>query len=65
MKDHIVLPVTHTFMMNNPRVIGEVITFLETGSFDRTMTWFDAVLDQIGCPDGRCVPGIGAVIGRP
>ena len=59
MKDHIVLPVTHTFMMNNPRVIGQVMTFLQTGAFDRSMTWFDAVLEQIGCPDGSCVPGVG------
>ncbi|MGD9293328.1 MAG: alpha/beta fold hydrolase [Roseobacter sp.] len=65
MRDHIVLPVTHTFMMNNPRVIGEVITYLKTGAFDRSLTWFDAVLEQIGCPGGSCVPGIGAQIDRP
>ncbi len=64
MKDHIVLPVTHTFMMNNPRVIGQVMTFLKTGSFDRSLTWFDAVLEQIGCPDGSCVPGVGDQLGK-
>ncbi|MCB1340867.1 MAG: alpha/beta hydrolase [Pseudooceanicola sp.] len=43
MEDFIVLPVTHTFMMNNPRVIGQALHFLAEGRFAERMTWFDAV----------------------
>ena len=56
MTDHIVLPVTHTFMMNNPRVIAETMSFLKTGRFDRSMTWLDGVLESLGCPIGSCGP---------
>ncbi|WP_293576177.1 alpha/beta fold hydrolase [Phaeobacter sp.] len=46
MADHLVLPVTHTFMMNNPQVIAQTIHFLEHGRFDPNMTWFDSVAGQ-------------------
>jgi triacylglycerol lipase len=45
--DHIVLSVTHTFMMNDPIVIAETLEFIENGRFDPSITLIDVVRDVI------------------
>ena len=65
MKAHMTLPVTHTFMMNNPRVIAQTVEFLRNGRFDPELTLLGVVLEQIGCPEGGCLPGVEASNDKP
>ncbi|RED17919.1 esterase/lipase family protein [Pontivivens insulae] len=50
MTDHLVLPVTHTFMMNSPTVIAQVLHFLRDGTFDDELGFLDAVEELVTTP---------------
>ncbi len=45
MADHVVLPVTHTFMMNAPLVVGQTVRFLQNGQFQDDLSLADIVED--------------------
>ena len=47
MNDHIILPVTHTFMMMSPVVIAQVKEFLRHGRFDHDMGVIEAVREAV------------------
>lgn len=39
MADHITLPSSHTFLMNNPMVMAQIVLFLREGEFDHAMSY--------------------------
>lgn len=61
MAAHLTLPVTHTYMMNNPQVMAQALHFLEEGRFEPSLTWLAAVEEIISeaCQlNGGCEEGV-------
>ena len=55
MKAHITLPVTHTFIMQSPMVMGQVLLFLREGRFDPALDWTDILSARsVTCALGLC-----------
>lgn len=54
MSAQIIMPVTHTFIMQAPSVIAQVLVFLESGRFDPELDWTSVFSAQ----DMVCVIGI-------
>lgn len=48
MTAHLTLPVTHTFMMNNPVVIAQTLLFLKNGRFEPDLPWAAAIKLTLG-----------------
>jgi pimeloyl-ACP methyl ester carboxylesterase len=61
MADHLVLPVSHTFMMNSPMVVAQTVRFLQNGQFDDNLTLLDVVTD-VGEAVGDVVSEVGEVV---
>jgi len=58
MADHVVLPVTHTFMMNAPLVVGQTVRFLQNGQFQDDLSLADIVEDVTDAvTEGRVLQG--------
>lgn len=65
MSDHMILPVTHTFMMNDPMVVAQTIRFLENGEFDRDLTLTDVVVEvaeELGETVSKAAEDVGTAV---
>ncbi|MDU8909665.1 alpha/beta hydrolase [Aestuariicoccus sp. MJ-SS9] len=55
MSAHLTLPVTHTFIMQAPSVIAQVLLFLREGRFDPSLDWTTVFTAQeLACLIGLC-----------